>query len=214
MFFLIVNVQSMEGVMLSVLAFVILNWLGEWTVALFGILAVLLATMPLISRMIPRRLLDPAILWVDGMLHRYGPPYMNQFFRENPLGDFFDPTYTARRNRAHAEHGLQQLHREPYRTVEQLRALPARKLREIARHRMIDVEVGPVEKHDLVLRLHLTDPCSICLDTWNESTDPNLDAVCLRCGHVFHAACIQQWVEAAGELGTKRVACPYCTQPI
>eukprot|EP00037_Helgoeca_nana_P003281 m.39310 g.39310 ORF g.39310 m.39310 type:complete len:222 (-) comp13636_c0_seq1:98-763(-) len=211
---------SLEGVVLSIVAFFIFNstmggTLGGWGIAVGSwVLAAFAALLMLGRFIVPATVLDQAVTWIDEVIQARAPDPLPEFFRANPLGDLFDPTYTARRNRARAEVGLDKLHTEPYRTAEQLMALSARQLRDLAKRRGVAIVPGPVEKSELVGQLHLTDPCSICLDTWSEPTNNGQLATFLKCGHIFHSDCIKQWVETAGQLGPRRVSCPYCNTAI
>lgn len=52
------------------------------------------------------------------------------------------------------------------------------------------------------------DPCVICASGFDE----DLQAVKLKCGHTFHAACIIAWKEKAPE--EERLKCPICRTTI
>uniref|UniRef100_A0A0E0LR89 RING-type domain-containing protein n=1 Tax=Oryza punctata TaxID=4537 RepID=A0A0E0LR89_ORYPU len=53
--------------------------------------------------------------------------------------------------------------------------------------------------------------CTICYDDLRPLSDQHLH--CLpACGHVFHALCLEQWLEYCPG-GKKKLACPICKQP-
>ncbi|KAL8150934.1 hypothetical protein V2J09_020742 [Rumex salicifolius] len=46
--------------------------------------------------------------------------------------------------------------------------------------------------------------CSVCLTRF----DPDSEINCLSCGHVFHKACLEQWMDYLN------VTCPLCRTPL
>eukprot|EP00038_Savillea_parva_P012736 m.206623 g.206623 ORF g.206623 m.206623 type:complete len:222 (-) comp23422_c0_seq1:85-750(-) len=217
--FINLNINTPAEFLMSMLAmFIMITPVGAWVAEIATMLVALLTPILLLvwfmTWMLPAWLVDSTVAFVDRVLRTRTPGSVARFFAEHPIGSFMGSAYQSRRNRERVTASLHTLHRESYRSAEELGRLSASELREIVRLRGWTVDKGVVEKTELVKALELTDPCSICLDTWHPSDDPGQQAQFLKCRHVFHVDCIQQWVASAGELGTRPVACPYCNTPM
>ncbi|MCH9633875.1 MAG: hypothetical protein S4CHLAM7_06090 [Chlamydiae bacterium] len=74
----------------------------------------------------------------------------------------------------------------------------------------------------------ISDPCAICLEILNDfegfsgtgealndkCTQVFLPGVAGKCGHVFHLACITEWVDENQIKGKEKAGCPVCRGPV
>lgn len=205
MFFVLVNLESTNGMMLSLAMFLLLNTgLGPRILAAGSLfLATMFACVAigaLINGWIAPGSLDPVVEWIDTNLRRmvrvdarFGFGMGHAGVGEMPMFGRASG-YLARRRKARAEAVIRALHREPYRTAAQLGALSSAELRAIATARSSASstrrEEIVVEKMEMAKSLELKDACSICLDPWREGTHNNDDAeqhaVFLRCATSSH----------------------------
>jgi hypothetical protein len=59
----------------------------------------------------------------------------------------------------------------------------------------------------------LDNECAICLLELEEEDEDEEGGLVLGCGHRFHAACVEQWVDRSNGLGM-RATCPMCRADI
>jgi hypothetical protein len=214
MFVFVANVESTQGMVLSLAVFLLLNTsLGPRILAsaptLLSSIFPIVAIGALINGWIAPGVLDPVVEWVDRQLRRAAIRFNARVdFGVNAGGGvggenagwppmFGRATgYLARRRKAKAEEAVRRLHSEPYRSAEQLGALPSAELRALATARggplAAKREEAVVEKSELAKMLQLKDTCSICLDAWHEgphNDEPDQRAVFLRCPALFIGPC-------------------------
>jgi len=149
-------------------------------------------------RQLSRELVDLFCLGIQG---RAVPPRMNAHVNN------------ARMNVERAVKRMKELPIELYKSVDDLKALPARDLRDMLKWKRINSS-HIFEKHELLKALIESDStsnrtCSICREDYLSGEVLRV----LPCKHKYHSECIEKWFTTASQY-TRSPACPYCNAPL
>mmetsp|Transcript_15044 Transcript_15044/g.45455 ORF Transcript_15044/g.45455 Transcript_15044/m.45455 type:complete len:249 (+) Transcript_15044:201-947(+) len=109
-------------------------------------------------------------------------------------------------------HELHRLPTELFMPEEELLQLSASDLKERLKVRGTPAPPGAVEKRELVtllLESSSETTCVICCDDFEQNDVLRR----LRCGHVFHLACVDKWSLGATDY-SRPVSCAICNQPL
>lgn len=119
----------------------------------------------------------------------------------------------VRRNVERTVKRMKELPIELYKSIEDLKALPARDLKDMLKWKRINSS-HLCEKHELLKALMESDStsnrtCSICREDYQSGEVLRI----LPCKHKYHSECIEKWFTTSSQY-TRSPACPYCNAPL